>query len=121
MMSQDSVWSHKKRELNSALYQLTHIMRNRRLKRQLFHCEGMKKRQRLTVERLPIDEAAGSSVQRITAQRISDMTHVNSDLMGSPGFQTDGDIRHTAEAPVHPKMRHRFLPVGDHRTLDDAR
>lgn len=73
------------------------------------------------MERLPIDEAAGSPVQRITAQGISDMTHMDADLMGSPGFQTDRDIRHAAETPVHPKMRHCFLPVRDYRPLDDAR
>src|SRR4051794_33708046 len=58
--------------------------------------------------------AETTAIERIAHQRITEMGHVHTNLMGAPGFQLDPHMGMRAEAFQHPVMGDRRLATFDH-------
>ncbi|KGT72814.1 hypothetical protein MA20_48105 [Bradyrhizobium japonicum] len=65
--------------------QAGHIFRERLCDRDLLTIAGMDKGNSDCVKRLPFDPLPASSVQIIAKQRMTDMAHVDANLMGTAG------------------------------------
>ncbi len=104
---------------------MLHILRQRRLELHLFPAHGMNESQRRSVQRLTrkaVDldchraqqlfrNAPPPTINRIADQRVTDMGHVNPDLMCPPGFQPARHTReNTGETFFNPEMGYGVTP-----------
>ena len=72
---------------HSVSHNISHVLRHRRCECQLFSTDGMLKGHFIGVECLTVNPAHIRVIQIIADERITNIFHMNTNLMGTAGFQ----------------------------------
>ncbi len=88
------------------------------MKRHVLLCQRMDKRKMLAVQSLPANVPSRSAVQCIAAQRVPEIAHMNTNLMGSSSLKLQRHRTHIVMCTCDIKMRNSLLAFWCYRPFN---
>lgn len=103
-----------------SFYQFSHVLRQWSMKRHVLLCQRMDKRKMLAVQSLPANFLSRTAVQCIAAQRVPEITHMNTNLMGSSSLKLQCHRGHVVICTCDVKMSNSLLAVWRYRPFNNT-